>query len=70
MVLTTLDFELTVHQPYKPLVAVLQRMGLGHGLLLDTAWNFVNDGYDFAVGFFLCLEFLHSLYQMGRILVF
>ena len=45
MLLTALDFELTVQHPYSPLMSVLSKIGLAHTTLLNLAWNFVNEGY-------------------------
>lgn len=44
MLLTALDFELTVQHPYSPLMSVLSKIGLAHTTLLNLAWNFVNEG--------------------------
>ncbi|XP_010931972.1 cyclin-T1-5 isoform X2 [Elaeis guineensis] len=44
MILTTLDFELDVQHPYAPLRSVLDKLGLSQTLLLNVAWNLVNEG--------------------------
>lgn len=44
MMLTTLDFELDVQHPYAPLRSVLDKLGLSQTLLLNVAWNLVNEG--------------------------
>ncbi|XP_057842041.1 cyclin-T1-3 isoform X2 [Cryptomeria japonica] len=44
MLLTALDFELTVQHPYRPLMSVLSKIGLAHTTLLNLAWNFINEG--------------------------
>lgn len=44
MLLTTLDFELTVQHPYNPLMAVLTKNGLHQSPLFHVAWKIVNDG--------------------------
>ncbi|KAH9298364.1 hypothetical protein KI387_030046, partial [Taxus chinensis] len=53
MLLTALDFELTVQHPYGPLMSVLSKIGLAHTPLLNLAWNFINDGLRGS----LCLQF-------------
>lgn len=49
LVLATLDFDLTVYHPYKPLVLTLEKLGVRH-LLLKVAWNFVNDSLRTSIG--------------------
>ncbi|KAL4205157.1 hypothetical protein AMTRI_Chr01g135900 [Amborella trichopoda] len=44
MILTTLDFELTVQHPYIPLTTVLSKLGLSQSVLVNLAWNLVNEG--------------------------
>lgn len=44
LLLTTLDFELTVQHPYKPLMAVFNKNGLTQSALFHVAWNLVNEG--------------------------
>eukprot|EP01018_Ginkgo_biloba_P036612 Gb_40464 [translate_table: standard] len=39
MILTTLDFELTVQHPYNPLMSVLNKIGLAQTVLVHVAWN-------------------------------
>eukprot|EP00252_Welwitschia_mirabilis_P003788 TRINITY_DN1383_c0_g1_i6.p1 TRINITY_DN1383_c0_g1~~TRINITY_DN1383_c0_g1_i6.p1 ORF type:complete len:314 (-),score=2.74 TRINITY_DN1383_c0_g1_i6:419-1360(-) len=44
MILTTLNFELTVHHPYEPLLAVLNKSGLAQTALIHVAWNLITQG--------------------------
>ena len=44
IILTTLDFELTVEHPYDPLASVLNKLGLSQTLLLNIAWNLISEG--------------------------
>lgn len=43
VVLATLAFDLIVHHPYKPLVAI-KKFNVAKNALAQVAWNFVNDG--------------------------
>lgn len=45
IILTTLDFELTVEHPYDPLASVLNKLGLSQTLLLNIAWNLISEGW-------------------------
>ena len=45
VVLVTLDFDLNVHHPYKPLIETIKKFKITHTALTQVAWNFVNDGY-------------------------
>ncbi|KAG0537753.1 hypothetical protein BDA96_03G175300 [Sorghum bicolor] len=45
MILTTLDFELEVTHPYAALSSALGKLGLSHTVLLNVAWNLINEGY-------------------------
>lgn len=53
MVLTTLDFELTIEHPYNPLMSVLNKIGLSQTVLVHVAWNLVSEGLRSS----LCLQF-------------
>eukprot|EP00249_Psilotum_nudum_P021338 c28074_g2_i3 orf=858-1712(-) len=53
LVLTTLDFELTVQHPYKPLMAVLSKFVPAPTALVHVAWNLINDGLHSS----LCLQY-------------
>eukprot|EP00252_Welwitschia_mirabilis_P007176 TRINITY_DN182_c0_g1_i4.p1 TRINITY_DN182_c0_g1~~TRINITY_DN182_c0_g1_i4.p1 ORF type:complete len:289 (+),score=21.79 TRINITY_DN182_c0_g1_i4:245-1111(+) len=44
MILTTLNFELTVQHPYEPLMTVLNKSGLAQTALIRVAWNLITDG--------------------------
>jgi cyclin T len=44
LVLTTLDFDINVHHPYKPLVVAIRKFQVVTNTLVQVAWNFVNDG--------------------------
>ncbi|XP_021312200.1 cyclin-T1-4 [Sorghum bicolor] len=44
MILTTLDFELEVTHPYAALSSALGKLGLSHTVLLNVAWNLINEG--------------------------
>ncbi|KAL9261332.1 Cyclin-T1-5-like protein, partial [Drosera capensis] len=44
VVLATLDFDLNVFHPYKPLVEAIRKFGVAQHALAQVAWNFVNDG--------------------------
>ncbi|KAJ0976101.1 hypothetical protein J5N97_018066 [Dioscorea zingiberensis] len=44
IILTTLDFELTVEHPYDPLASVFSKLGLSQTLLLNIAWNLISEG--------------------------
>ncbi|CAA2972111.1 cyclin-T1-4-like [Olea europaea subsp. europaea] len=53
VVLTTLDFDLNLHHPYKPLVEAIKKFKVAQNALAQVAWNFVNDGLRTC----LCLQF-------------
>eukprot|EP01018_Ginkgo_biloba_P039254 Gb_08732 [translate_table: standard] len=53
MILTTLDFELTVQHPYRPLMSVLNKIGLSQTAMVHVAWNLINEGLRSS----LCLQF-------------
>ncbi|XP_057821652.1 cyclin-T1-4 isoform X1 [Cryptomeria japonica] len=61
MVLTTLDFELTIEHPYNPLMSVLNKIGLAQTVLVHVAWNLVSEG-DFlgCMQIFICTIRLRS----------
>ncbi|EFJ31645.1 hypothetical protein SELMODRAFT_437421 [Selaginella moellendorffii] len=44
LVLTTIEFDLSVVNPHKPLVATLKRLRILKQDLVQRAWNFLNDG--------------------------
>ncbi|KAF8392453.1 hypothetical protein HHK36_022795 [Tetracentron sinense] len=44
MILTTLDFELSVQHPYVPLTAVLKKLGLSQSDLVNLALKLVSEG--------------------------
>lgn len=44
LILTTLNFELTVQHPYDPLTSILNKLGLSQTLMVDLALNLVNEG--------------------------
>ncbi|KAF8388032.1 hypothetical protein HHK36_026698 [Tetracentron sinense] len=44
MILTTLDFELSVQHPYVPLTSVLNKLGLSQTVLVNLALNLVSEG--------------------------
>lgn len=45
LVLSTLDYDLNVLHPYKPLVEAIRKFKVAQNALAQVAWNFVNDGY-------------------------
>ncbi|KAK1306823.1 Cyclin-T1-3 [Acorus calamus] len=45
VVLATLNFDLNVDHPYKPLVEAIKKFKVAPGPLAQVAWNFVNDGF-------------------------
>lgn len=53
LVLTTLDFDLNVNHPYKPLVTAVKKLKVAQNALAQVAWNFLNDGLRTS----LCLQF-------------
>ncbi|XP_019057294.1 PREDICTED: cyclin-T1-5-like isoform X2 [Tarenaya hassleriana] len=53
IVLTTLNFDLNVYHPYKPLVEAIKKFKVAQNSLAQVAWNFVNDGLRTS----LCLQF-------------
>jgi cyclin T len=45
LVLTTLDFDINIHHPYKPMVVTIRKFQVAtNSTLAQVAWNFVNDG--------------------------
>jgi len=44
LVLTTLDFDINIQPPYKPLVVAIRKFQVVTNTLAQDAWNFVNDG--------------------------
>lgn len=44
LILTTLNFELEVEHPYVPLTSVFNKLGLSQTVLLNLAWNLLNEG--------------------------
>ncbi|XP_057771757.1 cyclin-T1-4-like isoform X2 [Salvia miltiorrhiza] len=44
LVLTTLNFELTVQHPYESLTSTLQKLGFAQSVLVNMALNFVSEG--------------------------
>jgi cyclin T len=40
----TLDFDINIHHPYKPLVVPIRKFQAATYTLTQVAWNFVNDG--------------------------
>ncbi|XP_039001750.1 cyclin-T1-3-like isoform X2 [Hibiscus syriacus] len=44
MILTTLNFELSVHHPYDPLTSILNKLGLSQTVLVNLALNLVSEG--------------------------
>ncbi|KAL7149093.1 hypothetical protein ABFS83_05G016000 [Erythranthe nasuta] len=52
VVLTTLDFDLNVQHPYKPLVQAIKKYEIAQ-TVYQGAWNFVNDQFQTS----LCLQF-------------
>ncbi|XP_020584812.1 cyclin-T1-5-like isoform X2 [Phalaenopsis equestris] len=44
LILTTLNFELKVEHPYVPLTDIVKKLGLSQTVLLNLAWNLVNEG--------------------------
>ncbi|KAJ7543981.1 hypothetical protein O6H91_09G060800 [Diphasiastrum complanatum] len=53
LLLTTLEFDMNIHHPYKPLVTAIKRFKVAQNALAQVAWNFVNDGLRTS----LCLQF-------------
>jgi cyclin T len=41
---TTLNFDINIHHPYKPLVVAIRKFQVATNTLAQVAWNFVNDG--------------------------
>ncbi|PIA44841.1 hypothetical protein AQUCO_01700436v1 [Aquilegia coerulea] len=55
MILTTLNFELTVQHPYAPLTSVLSKLGLSQTVLVNLALCLVSEGLSWAsVCTYLC----------------
>ncbi len=44
LVLTTFDFDINIHHPYKPFVVAIRKFRMVINTLPQFAWNFVNDG--------------------------
>jgi cyclin T len=44
LVFTTLDFDINIQYPYKPLVVAIRKFQVATDTLAQVAWNFVNDG--------------------------
>jgi cyclin T len=45
LTLTTLDFDINIHHPYKPLVVAIRKFQVAtSSTLAQVAWNFGNDG--------------------------
>ncbi|CAJ2659218.1 unnamed protein product [Trifolium pratense] len=65
LVLATLDFDLNVHLPYKPLVEAIKKFKVGQNELAQAAWNFVNDGLQTS----LCLQFKPRHIAAGAIIL-
>ncbi|KAK4799750.1 hypothetical protein SAY86_025115 [Trapa natans] len=53
VVLATLNFDLNIYHPYKPLVEAIKKFKVAQNTLAQVAWNFVNDGLRTS----LCLQF-------------
>ncbi len=43
LVFTTLDFDIIIEHPYKPLVVAIRKFHVATNTLAQVAWNFVND---------------------------
>ncbi|GFZ22059.1 hypothetical protein Acr_29g0012210 [Actinidia rufa] len=48
LILTTLDFELTVQHPYVPLTSILDKLGLSKSILVNLALNLISEGNSLA----------------------
>jgi cyclin T len=44
LVFTTLDFDINIQHPYKPLVVTIKKFQVATNTLAQVAWTFVNDG--------------------------
>jgi len=44
LVLITLDFDINIRHPYKPLVVAIRKFSVAINTLVQVAWNFVNYG--------------------------
>lgn len=44
MILTTLNFELSVQHPYAPLTSILYKLGLSQTVLVNLALSLVSEG--------------------------
>jgi len=44
LVFITLDFDINIQHPYKPLVLTIRKFHVTTNTLAQVAWNFVNDG--------------------------
>ena len=44
MILTALNFELSVQHPYVPLTSILNKLGLSQTVLVNLALNLVSEG--------------------------
>ncbi|KAK1647086.1 hypothetical protein QYE76_064891 [Lolium multiflorum] len=64
VVLVTLDFDLNIHHPYKPLVQAIEKFNkVAQKALAQAAWSFVNDGLRTS----LCLQFKPQHIAAGAI---
>ncbi|XP_047091499.1 cyclin-T1-3-like [Lolium rigidum] len=64
VVLVTLDFDLNIHHPYKPLVKAIEKFNkVAQKALAQAAWSFVNDGLRTS----LCLQFKPQHIAAGAI---
>jgi cyclin T len=44
LVFNTLDFDINIQHPYKPLVVAIRKFQVATNTFAQVAWNFVNDG--------------------------
>jgi cyclin T len=42
--LTTLDFDINIHHPYKPQVVAIRKFQVATNTIAHVAWNFMNNG--------------------------
>lgn len=64
LVLETLDFDLSVNLPYKPLVEAIRKFKISNSsALAQVAWNFVNDGLRTS----LCLQLKPNKIAAGAV---
>jgi hypothetical protein len=45
LVFTTLDFDINIQHPYKPLVVAIRKFHVATNTLVQIVRNFVNDGW-------------------------